>query len=272
MKTFSFFYAAGSAGYVRGEQIADYLGGKKNPTSGFEDDICVYVKVIPPDKPPKNTYLDIDDAPRAVDYLKKHPEVGIISTCKTTSAYLTALLKRDDIVVIPHAHCNYERWVRPEKEVKTVGIIGSITSFQYPRDKFEKELAKIGLTLSYEEDYWNTYRSTEDKPGREKVCDFHKTIDIQVVWRPKMYAPKFKNPNKLANAGSFGIPTVSYPEESFVNEWGGYYIAVASIEAMVKVCRDLKEHPAYYRHYSDKVLRKAEENHIENISKLYLNL
>ena len=33
---FSFFYKKGSAGYVKGEQISDYLGGKKNPEKGRE--------------------------------------------------------------------------------------------------------------------------------------------------------------------------------------------------------------------------------------------
>jgi len=269
---YSFFYSRGSAGYVRGEQIADLLGGKKNPKSGFDDDICIYVKVFPLGKYSKHTYIDVDDAPKAANYLKDHPDIGVIATSEFAKDYLSKLLNRDDIVVIPHAHCNYERWVRPDREIKTVGIIGSESSFQHDVDNFRERLEKIGLELSYEKDYWDTYRSTEDKPGRLKVVDFYKTIDIQVVWRPKVYAPYFKNPNKLINAGSFGIPTVSYPEASYVKEWGNDFICATSIDLMIRACQVLKEDDDYYDYWSKRVLAKAEECHKDNIIELYRRL
>ena len=28
--------------------MAQYLGGKENPIKGFKNDICIYVKIIPP--------------------------------------------------------------------------------------------------------------------------------------------------------------------------------------------------------------------------------
>lgn len=269
---FSFFYRTGSAGYVKGEQMADYLGGKKNPEKGFENDICVYVKIFPVGTIPKHTYIDVDDAPKAIEWLKTHPEAGIIVTAQTAKDFIAKELNRTDIHVIPHAHCNYERWIRPEREIKTVGIIGSITSFQYPLDKFKETLKEIGLELSYEQDYWNTYRSTPDMPGRLKVVKFYKTVDVQVVWRPKMYASLLKNPNKLVNAGSFGIPTVAYPELDFENEWNGYYIPANTIDEMIKSLCMLQEDSTFYKVMSDKVLKKAEENHIEKIAKLYENL
>ena len=46
----SFFYGTGGAGDIRGKQTADYLGGKKNPKEGFENDICIYVKKVLHDK------------------------------------------------------------------------------------------------------------------------------------------------------------------------------------------------------------------------------
>jgi len=269
---FNFFYKTGSAGYVRGEQMADYLGGKKNPTEVLEDDIYIYVKHYPVGKVPKHTYIDVDDAPETLAWIKAHPEVGIIATAQTAKDFLSRVLNRTDINVIPHAHCNYERWIRPEREIKKVGIIGSITSFQYPVDEFRKKLEEVGFELSYEQDYWNTYRSTPDMPGRLKVVGFYKTIDIQVVWRPKMYKFYLKNPNKLVNAGSFGIPTVAYPELSFKNEWKGYYIPANTIDEMIKSLCMLREDYNNYKAMSDKVLEKANKNHIENIAKLYENL
>ena len=144
---FSFFYKKGSAGYVKGEQISDYLGGKKNPEKGFEDDICLYVKTFPSGIIPKRTYIDVDDAPNTIEWIKGHPEVGIIVTAQTAKDFLSKELNRTDINVIPHAHCNYERWIRPEREIKRIGIIGSITSFQYPVDEFRKKLIDNGFSV-----------------------------------------------------------------------------------------------------------------------------
>jgi DNA-dependent RNA polymerase auxiliary subunit epsilon len=265
MKTFSFFYAAGTSGYVRGEQIADYIGAKKNPTEGYENDICIYVKLIPK-KITKHMYLDVDDAPRAAEWLKKHPEVGVIVVSSLARDYLMDYLRRTDIIVIPHAHCNYEQVLRPEKEVENVGIIGSKTSFQAPLDDFRKELKKIGLNLLYDYNYWDIFQN-----NRKKVCDFYKSIDVQVAWRPKMYATPFKNPNKLVNAGSFRIPTVAYPEFGF-SEWRGNYVEADTIQKMLANIELLKTNNEFYHDMSNKALRRSNAYHIEYISKLYQNL
>jgi len=263
---YSFFYTAGTAGYVRGEQMADALGGKKNPKDGYENDICIYVKVLPPKHPPKHSYADVDDSARLAEYLETHPDLGVIVTSNNTREYLAKRLKRNDIIVIPHAHCNYERWIRQNREVKTVGVIGSITSFQADTDEFSERLKEIGLDFIYKKKYWDTYQN-----NRKKVCDFHKTIDIQVCWRPKMYAQAFKNPNKLVNAGSFRIPTIAYPEIGF-EEWTGKFIQADTIDDMVASCLELKELEEYYNYYAEQALKKAQENHISNIIKLYRRL
>ena len=263
---YSFFYSRGTAGYVRGEQMADALGGKKNPKKGFKNDICIYVKVLPPDNPPKHSYADVDDSVKLAEYLETHPKLGVIATSQNTKKYLSETLKRTDIVVIPHAHCNYEEWVRPDREVKTVGVIGSITSFQGDTEKFAERLKEIGLDFVYEKEYWETYQYS-----REKVCDFHKQVDIQVCWRPKMHSPEFKNPNKLANAGSFGIPTIAYSEQGF-NGWGGAYVEVDSIDEMIFQCKLLKEKSSVYKFYSQSALYMARPNHLDNIVKLYKGL
>jgi sulfur relay (sulfurtransferase) DsrC/TusE family protein len=166
--------------------------------------------------------------------------------------------------------------VRPfDKPVKTVGIIGSTGSFQYPIDELRRELAGIGLELVYNEDFWQTYGVDPNREMRLKVCDFYKEIDIQVVWRPKYKisaeAP-FKNPNKLENAGAFGIPTVSFPEPSFLREWNRAFIQVNSVRRLIKVCNRLKNDPKYYRWYARKALERAEAYHIDNIAKLYKRL
>lgn len=268
---FSFFYTRGSAAYVRGEQIADYLGGKKNPKGGYENDICIYIKILPPDPAPKHTYLDVDDSIKSADYLRTHKELGVIANSKNAYDYLSKSLNRKDITIIPHAHCNYERILRPKREVRTVGIIGSITSFQYPVPLFRRELEKIGLDLIYEPNYWNVYSSSPDRAGRLKVVDFYKNVDIQVVWRPKMMYSYLKNPNKIINAGSFGIPTVAYPEEDWKYN-KGQYIEADTIDKMIGECKRLKDDPFYYDKCSEEVLSYSEINHIEHIANLYKSL
>lgn len=268
----SIFYKKGSAGYVRGEQMADYLGGKKNPTSGFEDDICVYVKHFPTGIIPKRTYIDIDDSPEALEWVRIHPELKSIATTEEMKEFISKEFNIRNIHVIPHAHCNYERWIRPDREIKTVGTIGSKTSFQYPVEEFRDRLKEIGLELSYEQDYWNTYVSTPDMPGRLKVVNFYKTLDIQIIWRHKLRVSRLKNPNKLANAGSFGIPTIANPAEYLGRAWDGSYIPINTIDEMIEEIRKLKNNYNLYKDISNKALKTAEETHIEKIAKLYENL
>src|SRR3990167_6470756 len=145
---FSFFYSKGGSGYIRGHQMAQYLKGKENPTQGFENDLCIYVKILPPENHPEHTYSDVDDSPKAAEWLKNHPKVGVIAIAETAKDWLNNFLGRNDVVFIPHQHCNFERRLRPNRPVKTVGIIGSaITAFQYPVEPFKEELKKMGLEL-----------------------------------------------------------------------------------------------------------------------------
>lgn len=277
-KTFSFFYGAGSAGNVRGKQIAKLLNAKENPTEGFENDICVYVKVLPK-KVTKHTYIDVDDSTEAVEWLKTHKDTGVIANSLLSQAYLSELLKRKDIKVIPHAHVNWENWIRPDREVKTVGIIGSKTSFMHNIDDMKIRLASMGLKLVYNKDYWKHYGDEEgmsEDQRRQKIVEFYKGIDIQIVWRPdntfSMKQRPLKNPNKLVNAASFGIPTVSYPEEAFIDEWIGHFIQAGTIDEMVDWISKLKDNNNFYQVLSQEGLEHAQEYHVDRIKEKYLNL
>lgn len=275
-KNFSFFYSRGGSGYIRGHQMAQYLDGKENPTEGFEKDICIYVKILPPENHPIHTYSDVDDSPEAAQWLKNHPEAGVIAISETSKDFLNEFLGRDDVHFIPHQHCNFERRLRPDRPVKTVGIIGSkITAFQYPIEPFRKELEKMGMELKFEEDYWNSYKTNEKQEMRLNVADFYYSIDIQVGWRPKVIfkgmAP-FQNPNKLGNSSAFGIPMVAYPEPSYVREWDGCFVPVNSIEEMIAQIKRLKEDNRFYKYIVERALARSEDYHIDKVSKLYLNL
>lgn len=278
-KTFSFFHSRGGAANIRALQIGKYLNAKLNPTSGYENDICIYVKIHPPDNHPKNSYYDVVDTPKAVAWLVDHPNdnIGVIAISEVAKDWIDKHTGRNSIL-IPHHHCNYERWVRPNREVKTVGVIGSKSALQYPVEEMRKRLKEIGLELLYDEDHWEHYNNepnAEGKDSREKVCNFYKKVDIQIVWRPKSISEKFaklRSPLKLENAASFGIPTVAYEEEDYVREWGGYFFQVSTIDRMIVKLKLLKEDEGIYAYTSNIGLEYAEKYHIENISKLYLKL
>jgi glycosyltransferase involved in cell wall biosynthesis len=275
---FSFFYTAGGASTIRGYQMAQYLGAKSNPKTGYEDDICVYVKKIYTKTYPKHAYLDILDAPEAITYAKNHPDLGIIADTQIAQKYIAGVLGRQDIVLIPHHHCNYERFVRPDREVKTVGIIGSKKAFQYPIEEIRTKLAALGLELLYDGDYWPLYDNKPNhlgKDGREKVVNFYKKVDIQIAWRLKAWSPSYEplsRPLKLMNAGSFGIPTVAYPERSYVDEWDGCFLPAADIQELIYLVNGLRENHFFYQQIAKKTLRRAEDYHISKIAKLYQDL
>ncbi len=249
--------------------MADFLKAKKNPAKGFKRDICIYVKVRPPDDHPKHSYLDFVDATDKVEYVGSHPEVGVIVQTEIAKKYLEERTGRKDIIVIPEHHCNYERTLRPDRPVTTVGIIGGKDTFQLPLPEFEAGLKKMGLNLLYYEGFWKHF-----KTGRLAVVDFNNKIDIQVVYRKEWYIKSryFANPLKLENAGSFGIPTVSYPEKDYKAEWNDHFIEATSLWEMLKHVRRLKEDPVYYKEWQARSLEPAEKYHIERISKLYKKL
>jgi len=272
----SFFKRRTSSGLIRGAQVANYIGAKLNPIDGYENDICVFVKMRP--RGVKNEYIDIIDNPRYIEYSKIRRDVGTIAISKIAHEYISFKTNRDDIVLIPQHHCNFDREKRIRKEITTVGYIGEKYSLQN-YDEIEQKLAKVGLKLickwhapmefNKSKISWKSNYKT-----REDVVNFYKNIDIQIVWRPivDVNVEELKNPLKLSNAGSFGIPTVSWPEKSFVSEYDGCFIPAKTIDEAISYILELKNNQKLYDEYSKKGFERSENYHIENISKLYLNL
>ena len=90
-------------------------------------------------------------------------------------------------------------------------------------------------------------------------------VPMQLVWR-RQQRP-LKNPMKVYNAASFGIPTVGYPEVGY-REWDGYYTAVQTVDEMVDAVRALQVDGWN----ADRLIGRAEEYHIERIAPLYRGL
>ena len=262
---FSFFYPKKKkavSAEIRGRQIASRINGKMNPIDGYENDICIYVKCIPPNNFPDNTFVDIVDSKTLVNWVQRRPRANAIAISKTAQNYLFRKLNRN-IHFIPEHHCNFENVKRTNTEVKTVGYMGCRTGSKFPED-MAKQFAEIGLAFLYTREY----------KTRQDVIDFYKTIDIQVMDRYVRHKAivNLKNPLKLANAGSFGIPSVAYPELNFIEEFSGCFIESKTISEMVKQCKLLKEDKVFYQETAEKAFTRAQNYHIDKIIPLYKEL
>src|SRR3990167_750816 len=163
---------------IRGEQIAAYMhDARLNPTSGYENDVCIYVKPNVKDtqdfKFEGHPYLDILDGFNLRYLLNKHPEVPVIVFSELDVETMSRYVK-NKIVLIPHHHVNFERAGRVRDGIKKVGIIGSTTAFTHIPDEIRKGIVDRGLSLN---EYSTFY-------PRMSVVSFYKQMDVMLVWRP----------------------------------------------------------------------------------------
>ncbi len=263
MKSFSFFKNRrhSLSNIIRADQIASFLIAKINPDKDYENDICIYVKRTPPVNYSEKTYLDIIDQPAYIPWLLKNPLMKVIVTSAVTQKYLFKIL-RNDIFLIHQHHCNYFREVRDRDEVKVVGIIGSPEG-ECSYDGLVGRFREIGLDLII----------CRNPRKRYQVINFYKKIDIQIAYRPQVSEmDNFRTSLKLVNASSFGVPTVAYPEKSYVEEFGGCFLPAFSEDDLFINIKRLKEEFSLYEDLSEKAKERTEKYHIGNIGKLYQQL
>lgn len=273
-KPLTFFRWRSGSGEIRGTQVAERLGANVELIIGHDtiagladlhrDDKCIFVKGQPPDNYPPGSYLDMMDAKERFNWLDRHPDINLIGISKTAIQAMERRLGRVDIHFIPEHHCNYEREKRDRDEIKRAGVIGNNNAFWGFCEDVGDRFNDMGLEFEYRTQY----------KCRQDAIDFYRGIDIQCVWRPHLrgHDSALRNPLKLENAGSFGIPTVAFPEEDYVAEFSGAYIPAPTLQAMFREVKRLKDDPVYYRDASQIAMERAEKYHIEHTSKLYLAL
>ena len=247
---------------IRAKQIGDFIGARIQSEEVSETDTCIYVVTVPREKVSKNVYLDILDREDMLRRAKRYPWYKVIAMSNLAKEHISDRLGRNDIIVIPNHHCNFERFVKPMKEIETVGCVGNKHSLQCDVNIIKNLLSKIEVKFIFFREYRN----------RMDVVGFYKNIDLQVVFRPSEDSAKFKSPLKLQNAGSFGIPTIAYPEYVYQNEWDGCFEPANTVEELVEKVKWFKENNDVYGQMRDKGIRRAEETHIENVAKLYRSL
>lgn len=256
---FSFFIKVSGMGKIRGQQMAAHLGGKVNPLSGYDDDVCIYVKQKPQGAIPKNVWMDVGDQLLYHRFILQHESCGIIAISRSHMEAMKEIYPRERIVLIPEHHCNFERRIKPRRKPLVAGVIGGWNSFQYSHERFSDMLRGIGLRWLFEPNFMS----------REDVLSFYEKIDVQVVYRPSVYRSELCNPLKLENAGSFGIPTVAFPEPSYESDFGGAFIPAYSVDEIVDKLYMLVRDEAYYDEWRSIAIEKAEDFHIEHIGELY---
>ena len=248
---------------IRGDQIADQIGAKFNPTKGYENDVCIYVKPMVRKGEDfnfegKKNYIDIVDGHALGELALKHPEVGII-VCSEVDGRTMKRCIDNEIVLIPQHHCNYNRLHRTRTEIKTVGVIGTAGAFPLLPKGLKEELKQRDMELLEYSRFFS----------RQDIIDFYMKIDVQIIWRP--YHKTLCNPLKMVNASSFGIPTIALDEEAFW-EMKGCYMPTDTLYGFLGHLDALRTIPGMYQEYANKCLDKAENYHIEKIGQLYKNL
>ena len=248
---------------IRGDQIATTIGAKLNPESGYEDDVCIYVKPHVRKGNDFNfegrkVYLDIVDGHNLGELALKHPEVTVI-VCSQVDYDTMSKVIPNKIILIPQHHCNFERFERTRRKIKSVGVIGTKHAFPHLPKGLREALAERKIELIEFSRFFK----------RQDIIDFYMSIDLQIVWRP--YKKLLSNPLKIVNAASFGIPTIALNEPAF-HELEGNYLGVNSLEGLLSELDYLVKKPKIYDIRSWYCVRKAEEYHINNIAKLYKEL
>lgn len=240
---------------IRGEQMAHYLQAQYNPKKKVG--VCIYVKPESMDGIEDGDYIDVVDGAHLVDWLKERPKIKAIACSQSSYQYLKDNLK-NEVVYLPQHHCNYQRIPRKRKGVKVVGLIGHQSGFPLSIEEVTQQLRSIGVDFITKFDYRH----------RQEVVDFYQKIDLQIIWPTgdRLY----KNPLKIINAASFGIPTVA-PRKLAYQEMEGFYIPVKTVDELVKEIEKFKN-LKYYDQWSKKIRAEAEKYHISQIAKLYRKL
>ena len=243
---------------IRGEEMAEYLGCQLNVTG---DGVNVYVKPAGLNRVKDGDWVDILDGGNLTPLLKERPKVKVIASSKCSYDVLKNELK-NEIVLIPQQHINWDREKRVGDGITTAGYIGGSSPYAFKHyEEIGKEINKLGLE----------FKACFDFKTKQDSINFYKSIDIMVIGAWDLGDPgPFKIPTKIINAASFGVPTVAYPIQSY-GEIENYYLKVNNMEEMLTQVKELQKRDLY-NEMSAKIIGKAEEYHISRIADLYNQL
>jgi len=248
--------------------MAAAVGGVVDADTVYPDDVLVMIKDIPPQEIidyVKRVYVDVDDGYGLIPLIKERPKVKPIAASRVGQKYLQEQLCRDDVLMIPGHHCNFERAVRVTHEVATAGFMGYPEHLHIDPLDLSTALEKIGIRFVAKTKF----------SSRDEVCDFWRDVDVQICFRKKSETnpvPELRDPLKLINASSFGVPTIAYPEPAYADEFAGYFYMAYSLDDIVEHCRALTKDGWAYHRVSMALIQHAEQYHIQHIAPLFARL
>lgn len=258
------FHAVKLSSRIRAEEIAEYLGARLNPESGYENDVCIHVKPRHLDGVREGDWLDVVDDPFCLRMLRERGLTGVKLIAASEFSY-DFLKKRldNEIVLIPQQHINHENIKREKREVRTCGYIGSPSvEAMEVNNEIKGVLGKLGF------DFVTCF----DFKTRFDAIDLYRKIDLLVIaeWRWGDVNPIYKFPAKLINAASFGIPTIAFPRKGYM-EFEGNYVRASNMDELLEEAQKFRDE-SYYYEWSNKVAKAAEKYHISQIALLYKGL
>jgi len=295
-----------SSGQIRGQQIADHLGGNfvdKHSLSGEEIFFSHTVMVRSPmpegviralQKKGSQVGLDILDVP-ASNFLCHGQEFENMRSYMFEDIFDFYIVNNSEIkrlveevsqtpcFVIPHHTVNFssQRTCFGDK-IKRIGYLGLIDQI----DRIE-DLQTIANDLDMELVSANeetvegctNFLSTldagiifleEDYPKDETV-EFlvgGKSRDVNKQKRAE-HLKRFKPNTKLSNFQSFGIPTICTEYKSFREFGGQHYIPTRNTNEVQKALENLKKDNALRKSLSNLSYAHAQSFHISNVSNFY---
>jgi len=250
------------SGETRGRQIAEYIGAKLNPTEGFENDLCISVKGYRLNDLKDGDYVDFSDMAfeKLAPLLRK--EINVIAHSQYAYNYLKQRLP-NKIVCIPQQHINWENAIRTKNKTIIGGYIGRPSNISNEiQNEIKQALRGIGVDFKVAFE-WTT---------REDAVNFYKNIDFLVIGGyGKLPSDLWQiTPNKMINAASFGIPSLSFMRVGY-QEWEGNYTQFETMNDLIKEVEWLKE-DRHYEPLSEYLIDKAKDYHISKIGELYKRL
>lgn len=172
---------------------------------------------------------------------------------------------KNPVIVIPHHHCNFDSLERPvDKPVKLVGYIGSSLGIDFNLEMLRITLQRKGMDLAC------LFTDYPFQASRIDVCWFLANIDISICYRSVNAHIAFNKPAlKIFNPGSFRIPSVAYPELSFVENAKDCFVPALGLQDVIDKCVELKNNNKMYLDIANKAFELSKKHHIKVVSEYY---
>jgi hypothetical protein len=243
---------------IRGEEIAEFLGCQLNVKG---EGVNVHVKPAGLSRVQDGDWVDFLDGEFLIEMLKKRPRVKVIAASKCSYDVLRQELK-NEMVLIPQQHINWNREKRVGDGIVAAGYIGSPSPYAFKHyEEIGKEINKLGLE----------FKACFDFKTKQDSINFYKSIDIMVIGAWDLGDPSpHKIPTKIINAASFGIPTVAFPLNAY-QEIEGNYLKANNMQELIAGVKTLMDE-GFYHEFSERIRKFSEAYHISKIAKMYQEL